>query len=161
MTAQLSPDCRVGKCRACAGDSWDVEHDRGAACPCSCHDNRGTETDEGDPVTVDVRAHCDPPTPEPDPSALAADEPRYSLIDAIEALDELVDVFDGLLVVAAADVEADYGLKLAAGLLFNEGVYIPPDRDRRRLARALVERLAADPDVVLYPRTTTEKGTQP
>jgi len=112
-------------------------------------------------VSTDDRAYCDPPAPDLDPTALADATPRYSLPGALVALDELVELFDTLLAVAAADVHDEYDVVLAEGLLFRHELEIPPDRDRRRLARALVERLAADPDVVLYPAPTTEKGTQP
>ena len=32
MSAQLSPDCRAGKCAACVGQTWDA-----AVCLCECH----------------------------------------------------------------------------------------------------------------------------
>ena len=36
MTA-LSPDCSVGKCRACAGSALDHVSDQIVACACECH----------------------------------------------------------------------------------------------------------------------------
>ena len=33
----LSPDCVVGKCRACAGDALDVVTDDIVGCGCDCH----------------------------------------------------------------------------------------------------------------------------
>jgi len=37
VTAQLSPDCRAGKCAACVGQAWDDDTDEAAECPCECH----------------------------------------------------------------------------------------------------------------------------
>lgn len=33
----VSPDCRVGKCRACAGLAWDMAADDTVLCACTCH----------------------------------------------------------------------------------------------------------------------------
>lgn len=34
----LNPDCRDGKCAACAGDAWDEQADELTVCGCACHD---------------------------------------------------------------------------------------------------------------------------
>lgn len=35
---QTNPECAAGKHRNCNGVGWDVDADRPADCPCSCHE---------------------------------------------------------------------------------------------------------------------------
>lgn len=34
MSADPCPECRSGKCQNCDGQTWDVERDERAVCPC-------------------------------------------------------------------------------------------------------------------------------
>jgi len=45
-----SPDCRVGKHRACTGDGWDHNQDAPAPCSCACH--KAPELTEAESIRV-------------------------------------------------------------------------------------------------------------
>jgi len=90
-------------------------------------------------------------------------EPTYTLAAALEAVEELADLIDPLLEVAAIDVADVHGTDYARPLV----EALEPRPRRRKLARCLVERLIHDEEIALHltqtpgPDETTDERNRP
>lgn len=80
------------------------------------------------------------------------DQPKYTLTEAQEAVDELVRTVEFALFTALSDL-TDQGLNIDVGPVTGGGMQ--PHLDRRRLVAALVDRLLNADELVIYPAPTS------
>lgn len=90
-----------------------------------------------------------------------ADVPKYTLIEAQEAVDVLVRAIEFDFFTALSDLTDQ---KLAVDVGPVDGGAMQPHLDRRRLIAALVDRLLYNDEIVLYPAPvvgSTPEGQKP